>query len=49
MLPYLLWVMPLVFPVLGLFYVGMTRAKERLTLTHVTVRNYFGSERWQNG
>jgi len=32
-----------------LFYVGMTRAKQRLTLTHATVRNYFGSERWQNG
>jgi DNA helicase-2/ATP-dependent DNA helicase PcrA len=32
-----------------LFYVGMTRAKERLTLTHATVRNYFGSERWQGG
>ncbi|MEO1996161.1 MAG: GDSL-type esterase/lipase family protein [Planctomycetaceae bacterium] len=25
MLPYLLWVMPLVFPVFGLFYVGMKR------------------------
>jgi DNA helicase-2/ATP-dependent DNA helicase PcrA len=32
-----------------LFYVGMTRARERLTLTHATSRNYFGSERWQNG
>jgi DNA helicase-2/ATP-dependent DNA helicase PcrA len=32
-----------------LFYVGMTRAKERLTLTHATTRNYFGSERWQGG
>jgi len=32
-----------------LFYVGMTRAKELLTLTHATSRNYFGSERWQPG
>ena len=30
-----------------LFYVGVTRARERLFLSHATVRNFYGAERWQ--
>ena len=30
-----------------LFYVGMTRARERLFLSRANVRNFFGSGRWQ--
>ena len=30
-----------------LFYVGMTRARERLFLTRATVRSFFGADRWQ--
>ncbi|MFT5051107.1 MAG: DNA helicase-2/ATP-dependent DNA helicase PcrA [Chlamydiales bacterium] len=29
-----------------LFYVGMTRAEERLCLTYATTRQFFGQERW---
>ena len=31
-----------------LFYVGVTRARRRLTLTRATTRLFFGETRWQN-
>ena len=30
-----------------LFYVALTRARERVFLTHAVVRNFFGADRWQ--